>query len=70
MPIITTEFLDKPYAAWLICLCICLFAALCCVLAFRLKVIRWAGGEAWFASRFEAPPMLAKQTTKTPPDTT
>jgi hypothetical protein len=59
---LATEFLNEPYAVWLIGLCICLFAAFCCVLAFRLKVIRWPGGEAWFTTRFDAPSMIAKPT--------
>ena len=62
MPKLATEFLNEPYAVWLIGLCICLFGAFCGVLAFRLKVIKWRGGEAWFTTRFDAPIVTAKPT--------
>jgi hypothetical protein len=64
MPALAADFLNEPYAGWLIGLCICLFAAFCGVLAFRLKVIRRRGGEVWFTTRFDTPTMIAKPGTK------
>jgi hypothetical protein len=61
MPGVATEFLNEPYAMALIALCLCLFAAFCCVLAFRLKVIRWRGGEVWFTSQIDTTPTTAKR---------